>query len=115
MGIDVPKQLLSFDGSTVLETSVRAFSGRPDIDGVVVVSPKDGSLDEIYSEMVDRVSAEHQKEVIITRGGSERSDSVIAGLEAASNAAAKKGVREEDVMVMIHDAARPASCQLRPI
>ena len=107
MGIKVPKQLLSFDGSTVLETSVRAFSCRADIDGVVIVSPKDGSLDEIYSEIADRVSDEHKKKIIITRGGSERSGSVIAGLSAASKAAAKEGISEEDIMVMIHDAARP--------
>ena len=107
MGIDVPKQLLSFDGSTVLETSVRAFSKRADIDGVVIVSPKDGSLDEIYNELAGRLSEEHGKEMIVTRGGSERSDSVASGLAAASKAASNKGAEEDDVMVMIHDAARP--------
>ncbi len=107
MGIDMPKQLLSFDGSTVLETSIRAFSARQDIDGVIIVSPKDGSLDEIYSEIADRVSSEHKKKMIVTRGGSERPGSVTAGLSAASKAAAKRGIKEEDVMVMIHDAARP--------
>lgn len=107
MGIDVPKQLLSFDGLTVLETSVRAFSGREDIDGVVIVSPKDGSLDDIYDEIAAAVSEDHKKEIIVTRGGLERTDSVVSGLVAVSEAAAKTGIGEEDVMVMIHDAARP--------
>ena len=107
MGIEMPKQLLSFDGSTVLETSVRAFSKRADIDGVVIVSPKDGSLDDIYMELAGRLSEEHVKEVIVARGGSERSDSVACGLAAVSKAASQKGIEEDDVMVMIHDAARP--------
>ena len=107
MGMDVPKQLLSFDGSTVLETSVRAFSSREEMDAVVVVSPEDGSLDGIYEEMAERVSAEDGREIAIVRGGRERSDSVIAGLEKAAELAAGKGIPEDDVMVMIHDAARP--------
>ena len=94
MGIEMPKQLLSFDGSTVLETSVRAFSKRADIDGVVIVSPKDGSLDDIYMELAGRLSEEHVKEVIVARGGSERSDSVACGLAAVSKAASQKGIEE---------------------
>lgn len=107
MGMDVPKQLLSFDGSTVLETSIRAFSSRSDIDAVVVVSPEDGSLDETYKTIVSGISEEHGKEIAIARGGKERSDSVLAGLNKAAEIAARKSIEEDDVMVMIHDAARP--------
>lgn len=107
MGISVPKQLLSFGASTVLETSVRAFSSRPDIAGVVIVSPEDGSLDDIYDEIASGISADHQKEILVTRGGNERYDSVNAGLEAVLGSAAAKGIAAENVMVMIHDAARP--------
>lgn len=107
MGIEMPKQLLSFDGSTVLETAVRAFSKRADVDGVVIVSPKDGSLDDIYKELAGRLSEEHGKEIIVARGGTGRSDSVACGLAAVSKASSQKGIEEDDVMVMIHDAARP--------
>ncbi len=107
MGIDMPKQLLSFRDSTVLETSVRAFSKRNDIDGIVIVSPKDGSLDDIYNKISATVAEDHNKKVIVTRGGSERSDSVVSGLNAVAKSASGKGISEEDVMVMIHDAARP--------
>lgn len=107
MGIKEPKQLLSFDGSTVLETSVRAFSKREDVDGIVIVSPKDGSLDEMYAEIAGRVSSEDGKKTLVVRGGTERSGSVMAGLAAVSKEAAENGMGDEDVMVMIHDAARP--------
>ena len=107
MGIDVPKQLLSFGGKTVLETAVLAFASRNDIDAVFVIAPRDGSLDDTYREKMAPVSAEYGKDIIIARGGEERSGSVIAGLDKAAEYAAGKGMSPGDVMVMIHDAARP--------
>ena len=113
MGIDVPKQLLPYGGSTVLETSVRAFAERSDTDCVVIVSPGDGSLDDIYNELAARIENETREgketgcRILVVRGGAERSESVQRGLEKAARYAAERGIRADEVLVMIHDAARP--------
>lgn len=52
MNIELPKQLLPYRGSTVLETSVRKFAEHEMIDDIVVVSPADGSLDKTYYQIM---------------------------------------------------------------
>jgi len=120
MGLDVPKQLLPYGGGTVLETSVRAFAERSDVDRVIVVSPSDGSLDEVYGEIAARVEKEAAAGAVskenelsagcrirIVRGGAERGDSVRAGLKAAAADVEERGLSSDEILVMIHDAARP--------
>ena len=115
MNIELPKQLLPYRGSTVLETAVRKFAEHDMIDDIVVVSPADGSLDKTYYQIMGdiRMSEEfenqsgQQKDILVIRGGAERHESVLEGLRAASEDARSKGFSDEEVMVLIHDAARP--------
>lgn len=133
MGSSVPKQLLPYSGSTVLETAVSKFTSCGKIDDVIVVSPADGSLDVTYAKLLEGIcsdakdakdtkdatyandakdakdanDAKDTNGVNIVRGGAERADSVYAGLRAAAEFAASKGMSENEVMVLIHDAARP--------
>ena len=99
MGSAVPKQLLPYGGSTVLETAVSKFVMSELVDEVIVVSPADGSLDKTYMQIL--------RDVSIARGGAERPDSVMAGLRAAAEDAKAMGIDAEEVLVLIHDAARP--------
>ena len=110
MGIDVPKQLFPFGGSTVLGTAIKAFTSLDYIDKVYVVSPEDGSLDEIYEEITaecERVTGREPGSIVVVRGGATRADSVREGIKAASSDAKEAGIDEDDAIVLIHDAARP--------
>ena len=89
-GGDLPKQLRQLGGRSVLQWSVDAFCGHPEIDQCVLVVPI-GQVDE-YKALIDG-------EVTLTEGGETRSASVRSGLKACSI--------EDDGVVLIHDAARP--------
>jgi len=91
-GGTVPKQFLELGGESVASRAVRAMAACPEVHGVVVVlsrdeinGPRDAAL-----RGIDRVLA-------VVPGGSTRTASALAGVEAASGA---------DV-VLVHDAARP--------
>lgn len=110
MGTGMPKQLLRYGGSTVLETALFAFASFEGIDKVLAVSPKDGSLDEKYRAIADSCCRRAGREmdlIDIVRGGDERADSVKAGLAAAAADAAARGIDTDAAVVLIHDAARP--------
>ena len=110
MGTEVPKQLLSYGGSTVLETAAGVFARHSLIDRVIIVSPQDGSLDDVYGELATALEEKYgcaEGSIAVIRGGAERSDSVMAGLGAASFYAYEDECDAEDVIVLIHDAARP--------
>ena len=115
MNIELPKQLLPYRGSTVLETVVRKFAAHEQIDDIVVVAPEDGSLDKTYYQIMGDIRMSEDtnddsgrtKDILVVRGGKERSDSVVSGLKAVAEDAKGKGFTEEEVMVLIHDAARP--------
>ena len=110
MGTDVPKQLFPYGGSTVLGTAINAFASLDYIDKVYVVSPQDGSLDDIYEEITaecERLAGREPGSIAIVNGGSTRADSVREGIKAASRDARLTGIDEGDAIVLIHDAARP--------
>jgi len=92
LGGTVPKQFLELGGESVASRAVRAMTACPEVDGVIVVL----SPDEIDGPRgralrgIDRVTA-------VVSGGSTRTASALAGVEAAS---------EADI-VLVHDAARP--------
>lgn len=89
LGGGVPKQYRTIAGKAVLAHAVDALASHPAIDAVrVVVGDGQGQLAR------DALGARNVGELII--GGSERSDSVRAGLAAV----------EGDV-ILVHDAARP--------
>jgi 2-C-methyl-D-erythritol 4-phosphate cytidylyltransferase/2-C-methyl-D-erythritol 2,4-cyclodiphosphate synthase len=89
MGGDVPKQFRPIGGKAMLAHAVDALASHPAIDAVRVV------IGEGQQEMArNSLGARNVGELIV--GGTERADSVRAGLGAiAAN------------VVLIHDAARP--------
>ena len=110
MGIDVPKQLFPYGGSTVLGTAVKAFASLDYIDKIYVVSPQDGSLDSTYEEIMaecERLTGREPGSIAIVNGGDTRADSVREGIKKASRDARLAGIDEDDAIVLIHDAARP--------
>lgn len=94
MGTDIPKQFLDIHGKPVLYYSLKAFQDSPAIQEIILV------VNEEYQKYC-------QEEVIqlygltkvsrMVEGGTERYDSVYAGLKACSGCD----------YVFIHDGARP--------
>jgi 2-C-methyl-D-erythritol 4-phosphate cytidylyltransferase len=94
MGAAVPKQYLPLAGRTVIEWALAPFLLREATSGVVVV------LAEGDPRWSQTDLSRHAK-VIPTTGGTERMDSVLAGLKALETRAAARD------WVLVHDAARP--------
>jgi 2-C-methyl-D-erythritol 4-phosphate cytidylyltransferase len=89
-----PKQYLHLLGRTVLEWSLAPFISRIDCNGVIVVLARD---DQLWRK--SPLSA-HPK-ITTAIGGTERADSVSAGLVALA------GRADDRDWVLVHDAARP--------
>lgn len=95
MGGGLEKQYRQLGSSSVLAMSVSAFLKNPATGQVVIVTAPDrreaaeGALGELLKD----------SRVVIVDGGARRQDSVLAGLEAASNSGLP--------LVAVHDAARP--------
>lgn len=110
MGTDIPKQLMPYEGSTVLGTAALKFASVDVIDKVIIVSPSDGSLDGIYEKIAQDVAERAgtgSGVPVIVRGGKERSDSVKAGLSECLRLTEEAGTDPGRTIVLIHDAARP--------
>src|SRR5216683_335796 len=98
LGSAVPKQFTAVGGRAILERSVAAFVGHPEIDEVVVALPADIAADP--PAYLIGVS----KPLRVVDGGARRQDSVMNAFRAAS---------ERSDVIVIHDAARPfASAEL---
>ncbi len=93
-GSEVPKQYLEIAGEPLLAHTLRAVLAHPAVEGAVVVLA-DGDV------QWPGWQAFAGKPVVTCIGGSERADSVLAGL-----AALPESVRPDD-FVLVHDAARP--------
>ena len=93
MGGEVPKQYLQIQGRTVIELALQPFLNLSECHGIVVVLAKD---DRRWSELPIAKDARIRTAV----GGTERADSVRAGLDAL------QGAGDLD-WVLVHDAARP--------
>jgi 2-C-methyl-D-erythritol 4-phosphate cytidylyltransferase/2-C-methyl-D-erythritol 2,4-cyclodiphosphate synthase len=89
LGGDVPKQYRPIGGKPVLRWAAEALASHPSIDQVRVVI---GQGQEQLA--LDALAGIAVGELIL--GGAERSDSVLAGLQAIGDGA-----------VLVHDAARP--------
>ena len=109
-GTERPKQLLAYGRSTVLESAVFAFASHKDVDRTIIVSPDDGSLDNIYAKIAavcEERAGIPEGSISITNGAEDRQGSVRAGLKAAMDEVAVEGIDPDEVTVLIHDAARP--------
>ena len=92
LGGQVPKQLRTIGGRTLLERSIAPFDASDRIDEIVVVLP---------AELAGEPPAEVRRVRTPVRwvaGGARRQDSVAAGL---------RGIDPASEVVVIHDAARP--------
>ena len=90
----VPKQYLDIAGVPLIGYSLRAVLAHPSVAGAMVVLSEDDASWPGWPEI-------DGKPVRTCIGGSERCDSVLAGL-----AALPEDVRPDD-FVLVHDAARP--------
>lgn len=88
LGAGLPKALVGLAGSTILDWSLRPFTGHADVGTIVVVAP------EAACEELARVVPT----AIVVAGGDTRQESVRCGLAAL-------GADVE--FVLVHDAARP--------
>lgn len=90
MQADCPKQYLTIGHQTILEHAIHALLRHPRIIQVIVaISPEDQQFKTLPIASDPRV--------LVTEGGQQRADSVLAGLQLAGNAH----------WVLVHDAARP--------
>ncbi|MGL5385851.1 MAG: 2-C-methyl-D-erythritol 4-phosphate cytidylyltransferase [Enterobacterales bacterium] len=90
MQADCPKQYLTIGHQTILEHAIHALLRHPRISQVIVaISPEDQQFKTLPIAQDPRV--------LVTEGGQQRADSVLAGLQLADNAH----------WVLVHDAARP--------
>lgn len=93
-GADVPKQLLTLDGRTLVEHCVTAFGKAPGVDEILLVMPT--SFTEEAAKLVgSQVSA-------IIEGGVTRPDSVRCALSWLG-----ERYPAQTTAVLFHDAARP--------
>ncbi|WP_313904104.1 2-C-methyl-D-erythritol 4-phosphate cytidylyltransferase [Thalassotalea sp. PS06] len=90
MASDIPKQYLTLAGKTILEHTVERLLAHPNVSKVIVAL---NSEDTFFNKL----PLNDNPDVITVTGGSERCDSVLAGL---------KQVKDSPV-AMVHDAARP--------
>lgn len=99
-GGDVPKQYARVGGKALLRYSIEALASHPRIAGVQVVIHREHEA--LYREAIaPRTTHDSRLTKLLppVLGGAERSDSVLAGLEALAPHAPD--------YVLIHDAARP--------
>lgn len=90
MQAECPKQYLTIGHQTILEHAIHALLRHPRITQVIVaISPEDQQFKTL------RIASDPR--VLVTEGGQQRADSVLAGLQLADNAH----------WVLVHDAARP--------
>ncbi|WP_433499806.1 SDR family oxidoreductase [Sphaerimonospora sp. CA-214678] len=94
IGLGVPKQLLKISGRTILEHTVGAFDGHPEIDEVVVLMAP-GFVD-VAEELVRRNG--YRKVTKVIEGGASRTESTWLALRALG---------DDECDVLLHDAARP--------
>jgi 2-C-methyl-D-erythritol 4-phosphate cytidylyltransferase len=90
----VPKQYLRLAGSTIIELAIAPFLARHECQGVVVVL---ADSDQRWSQL----AISHEPRVSTAIGGTERADSVRAGLASLNSR-----LKSSD-WVLVHDAARP--------
>ena len=93
-GGEVPKQYLDIAGVPLIAYSLHAVLAHPSVGGAMVVLAEDDASWPGWTEI-------DGKPVRTCIGGSERADSVLAGLAALPD-----DVRPDD-FVLVHDAARP--------
>ena len=94
VGGSCPKQYLPLAGRPLIEHTLERLAAHPQIAGLLVTL---GADDAHWSGITEF----NGKPVMTALGGAERSDSVLAGIDALPPAVG------QDDFVLVHDAARP--------
>ena len=94
MGGALPKQYLNLGGKPVIRHTFEALLASPAVCGIVVAL---GEHDSAW----DKLKLSLDRPLLRTRGGAERSDSVLNALRALSERT------DADDWVLVHDAVRP--------
>jgi 2-C-methyl-D-erythritol 4-phosphate cytidylyltransferase len=89
-----PKQYLPLAGRPLIEHTLERLAAHPRIAGLLVTLGRDDAHWPGITEL-------NGKRVLTAAGGAERSDSVLAGIDALPAAVG------QDDFVLVHDAARP--------
>ena len=97
LGAEMPKQLLTLGGQTLVERCVAAFDQASGVDEVLVVMARG------YTEQVKAMLADggYRKVTDVIEGGATRPDSTRVALAAIASGSGG------DCGVLLHDAARP--------
>ena len=95
-----PKQYLKILGKPMLQYSIEKCLNAPLISDIVVVL----AADDAGFKALDAATTES---VLTATGGATRAQSTLNGLDALSASLLSQGIAEEDVQVLVHDAARP--------
>ncbi|WP_123054750.1 2-C-methyl-D-erythritol 4-phosphate cytidylyltransferase [Clostridium sp. JN-1] len=96
MKSSINKQFLNIDDKPVLYYSLHKLSKNKFIDGMILVCGED-KINYCRKNVIEKFKIE--KVVDVVKGGDERQDSVLNGLNAVPN--------HECNIVLIHDGARP--------
>jgi 2-C-methyl-D-erythritol 4-phosphate cytidylyltransferase len=97
IGAEMPKQLLTLGGKTLVEHCVAAFDQAPGIDEVLVVMAR-GYTGQVKAMLT---GAGYRKVTAVIEGGVTRPDSTRVALAAIAAS------EPADCGVLLHDAARP--------
>ena len=123
MGSELPKQLMSYKGTTVIERTASVFAAHEEIDAIFLLIPQDREYDETFFKIADRLGHLHNKPVHCSYGGNSRGESVYNGLQAIKryleessqaidnvtddvDAPKPQGAESSEAVILIHDAAR---------
>ncbi|HIF42010.1 MAG TPA: 2-C-methyl-D-erythritol 4-phosphate cytidylyltransferase [Planctomycetes bacterium] len=100
MGAGPRKPFLQVEGDTILAWALKSLAQAACVQEVIVVAPPD-QVDEAREEALRAAASAGQPEgwvSAVVAGGTERTDSVRAGTQAANESAQ---------VILVHDAARP--------
>ncbi|MBB1548096.1 MAG: 2-C-methyl-D-erythritol 4-phosphate cytidylyltransferase, partial [Mogibacterium sp.] len=76
MGAEIPKQLMSYKGMTVIERTASVFAAHEEIDAIFLLIPQDREYDETFFQIADRLECLYGKPIRCSYGGSSRGESV---------------------------------------
>ncbi len=94
VGLDIPKQLLKIAGRTILEHTLSALDGHPDVEQIVVMMAS-GHLDAVHAIIRD---GGYTKVTHVLEGADTRNGTTLRALDVVTG---------DDTKVLFHDAVRP--------
>lgn len=101
MQSNIPKQYLLLDKYSILHHTISIFLTHPKIKGIVVAISEG---DEYWQQTADSLlplKELNNKQLLIAKGGKERSDSVLSALKTLDSKLSS------NCWTLVHDAARP--------